>query len=195
MNEAPAVAALLKASLASRPPRSPVEAVTLRARPIRVAAAQESLTDRSRPSPRMLAGTLARLAALLGEQQVGTPVLLDSYRPDAVNLVSHAPPPRALSSHAQRCGELTAARAVLALRRLRPSSPASVTLSAGRPVHVRSDRLTARIVASVGPWRSSGEWWTERPWIHDEWDVELADGTLCRLAHDGSAWWVEGIYD
>ena len=47
----------------------------------------------------------------------------------------------------------------------------------------------------MGPWRSSGEWWTERPWIHDEWDAELADGTLCRLAHDGSAWWLEGIYD
>jgi len=25
--------------------------------------------------------------------------------------------------------------------------------------------------------------------------VELADGTLCRLAHDGSAWCLEGIYD
>jgi hypothetical protein len=25
--------------------------------------------------------------------------------------------------------------------------------------------------------------------------VELADGTLCRLAHDGSAWHLAGIYD
>jgi len=87
------------------------------------------------------------------------------------------------------------ARAALALRRLRPPLPARVMLTAGRPVHLRSDRLTARIVASVGPWRSSGEWWTERSWIHDEWDVELGDGTLCRLAHDGSTWWLEGVYD
>ena len=84
---------------------------------------------------------------------------------------------------------------VLALRRLRPPAPAAVTLASGRPVAMRSSRLAGRIVAGVGPWRSSGEWWTTQPWLQDEWDVELADGTLCRLAHDGSAWHIAGIYD
>ena len=83
----------------------------------------------------------------------------------------------------------------LAIRRLRPAAPASVTMASGRPVAVRSARLAGRIVAGVGPWRVSGEWWSPRPWLQDEWDVELADGTLCRLAHDGSAWRLEGIYD
>src|SRR6202022_586211 len=77
---------------------------------------------------------------------------------------------------------------VLALPRLRPPAPAAVTLASGRPVAMRSSRLAGRIVAGVGPWRSSGEWWTTQPWLQDEWDVELADGTLCRLAHDGAAW-------
>ncbi len=205
MNEAPALTALLRASLESRPPRGAVEAVTLRAHPVRVAPAQESLTDRSRPSPRMLAATLARLAALLGARQIGVPVLLDSYRPDAVKLEPPLYPPSSLSPQGRgfhspfRPWEEGRVRgvthAVLGLRRMRPPLPAGVTLTAGRPVHLRSGRLTARIVASVGPWRSSGEGWTERPWIHDEWDVELGDGTLCRLAHDGSTWWLEGIYD
>ncbi len=206
MNEPSAVAALLKASLESRPPRGAVDAVTLRARPVRVAPAQESLTDRFRPSPRVLAATLARLAALVGARQVGVPVLLDSHRPDAVELAPpHSRPDplpgkerasRSLSPLGRGPGEgCGVARAALALRRLRPPLPARVTLTAGRPVHLRSDRLTARIVASVGPWRSSGEWWTERSWTHDEWDVELGDGPLCRLAHDGSTWWLEGIYD
>jgi protein ImuB len=189
MHEAAAITALLRASLESRPPRGAVEAVTLRAHPVRVAAAQESLTERSRPSPRMLAATLARLAALLGARQIGVPVLLDSYRPDAVRLdPSLSPPPGGAR-------DMTRERAALTLRRLRPPMLAAVTLTAGRPVHLRSDRLTARIVASVGPWRSAGEWWTERPWTHDEWDVELGDGTLCRLAHDGATWWLDGIYD
>ena len=199
MNEPAAVAALLKASLESRPPRGAVDAVTLRAHPVRVAPAQESLTDRSRPSPRMLAATLARLAALVGARQVGVPALLDSHRPDAVELSASLSPSRNGSqSPSPLWGEgrmRGMTRAALALRRLRPPLPARVTLTAGRPVHLRSDRLTARIVASVGPWRSSGEWWTERSWVHDEWDVELGDGTLCRLAHDGSVWWLEGIYD
>ena len=188
VNEAAAVTALLKASIESRPPRGAVEAIILRAHPVRVAPAQESLSDRSRPSPRMLTTILTRLAALVGMRQIGVPVLLDSHRPDAVTL---APP----SSPREGVEKEPAWGAALALRRLRPPCPARVTLTAGRPVHLRSDRLTAVIVAGAGPWRASGEWWTERPWIHDEWDVELGDGTLCRLAHDGSAWWLEGIYD
>jgi len=193
MNETAAVTTLLRASLESRPPRGAVEAITLLARPVRMAPAQESLTGRSRPSPRILAATLARLAALLGARQIGAAVLLDSYRPDAVTIVPYPHPPRSLSGREQ--GEEDSPRAALALRRLRPPCSARVTLTTGRPVHVRSDRLTAGIVASVGPWRASGDWWTARPWIHDEWDVELGDGTLCRLAHDGSTWWLEGIYD
>lgn len=94
-----------------------------------------------------------------------------------------------------RGGTVRSAAPVLALRRLRPPAPAAVTLASGRPVAVRSNRLAGRIVAGVGPWRSSGEWWTAHPWLQDEWDVELADGTLCRLAHDGSAWHLAGIYD
>jgi protein ImuB len=196
VHEAAAVAALLRASIEARPPRGAVEAVTLRAHPVRVAPAQESLTDRSRPSPRVLTTVLARLAALLGARQVGVPVLLDSHRPDAVTL---APLPSEGGSaplpNLPRLLERGWGEGALALRRLRPPCPARVTLAAGCPVHLQSDRLTARIVASAGPWRSAGEWWTQRPWTHDEWDAELADGTLCRLAHDGSAWWLEGIYD
>ena len=84
---------------------------------------------------------------------------------------------------------------VLALRRCRPPRPAQVRLIGGRPVHLRADGLAGAIVASAGPWRTSGEWWLDSRWVSDEWDVELADGTLGRLAHDGSAWLLEGIYD
>jgi len=194
-SEPAAIIPLLNASLESQPPRGAVEAITLRARPGRVTPAQESLMERSRPNPRMLSATLVRLAALLGGRQLGTPVLLDSYRPDAVTIESypHSSRPSAAPESRQRDGE--SPRAALALRRLRPTCCAHVTLNAGRPVHIRSDRLTSRIVASVGPWRASGEWWTTRLWIHNEWDVELGDGTLCRLCHDGAAWWLEGIYD
>jgi len=192
VNEATAVVALIRASLESHPPRGAVEAVSLRAHPARVAPVQESLTDRARPSPRLLTTLLTRLAALVGASQLGVPVPQDTHRPDAVTLVP--PYPEAVRANDGVSRSLPP-RGALALRRLRPPLSARVTLTAGRPVHLQSDRLTARIVATVGPWRSSGEWWTERPWVRDEWDVELPDGTLCRLAHDGSAWRLEGIYD
>jgi len=190
MLDAAAVAGLLRLALEARPPRGIVESLTLRGRPVRVSPAQETLTDRSRPSPRLLAATLNRLTALVGADGIGAPALLDTHRPDAIALREYHPHPDRLSRRA-RGGSAP----VLALRRFRPPAPAAVTLASGRPVAVRSGRLAGRIVAGVGPWRSSGDWWTQRPWLQDEWDVELADGTLCRLAHDGSDWHLAGIYD
>ena len=187
-----AVAGLLRLALEARPPRGIVRALTLRARPARTTAMQESLTDRSRPSPRLLTATLNRLVGLVGSDSIGAPALLDSHRPDAVGLGAYAPLRAAVRSSP---APLEGKTSPLALRRLRPPAPAAVTLTSGRPVALRSSRLTGRIVAGVGPWRSSGEWWSKQPWLQDEWDVELADGTLCRLANDGSAWHLAGIYD
>ena len=193
MTDGAAVAALLRLALEARPPRGIVRGLTLRARPARITAMQESLTDRSRPSPRLLAATLNRLVGLVGADSIGAPALLDSHRPDAVGLGAYAPPPFSLSP--LRGEGRVRGIGALALRRLRPPAPAAVTLTSGRPVALRSSRLSGRIVAGAGPWRSSGEWWSKRPWLQDEWDVELADGTLCRLANDGSAWHLAGIYD
>ena len=204
MTDAAAVSGLLRLGLAARPPRGIVQSLTLRARPVRVTPAQESLTDRSRPSPRLLAATLNRLVALVGADGIGAPALLDSHRPDAVALGAYPPHPTPsplggegrVAGRAAAEGEASESKEfTLALRRLRPPAPAAVTLASGRPVALRSSRLAGRIVAGVGPWRSSGEWWSQQPWLQDEWDVELADGTLCRLAHDGSAWHLTGIYD
>ncbi|HEY7202784.1 MAG TPA: hypothetical protein VIA61_00725 [Methylomirabilota bacterium] len=198
MTDGAAVAALLRFALETRPPRGIVRALTLRARPARITAMQESLTDRSRPSPRLLAATLNRLVGLVGADRIGAPALLDSHRPDAVGLGAYAPPPLASSTAPSSLpggGRVRGSAGALALRRLRPPAPAAVTLTSGRPVALRSSRLSGRIVAGVGPWRSSGEWWSKQPWLQDEWDVELADGTLCRLANDGSTWHLAGIYD
>ena len=212
LTDAAAVMGLLRLALEARPPRGIVEGLTLRARPTRAGAVQESLTDPSRPSPRFLAATMNRLVALVGSDRIGAPALLDSHRPDAVGLGAYAPPSPLRGEGRVRGSEARGSEArgskvrgpevkdsapapVLALRRLRPPAPAAVTLASGRPVAMRSSRLAGRIVAGVGPWRSSGEWWTTQPWLQDEWDVELADGTLCRLAHDGSAWHIAGIYD
>ncbi len=68
-------------------------------------------------------------------------------------------------------------------------------LSEGRPFSLvterkRTDRgelqLQGKILWSAGPWRSSGDWWTESakeenvsknqsgPWDREEWDIALA---------------------
>ncbi len=93
LTEATAVTGLLRLALEARPPRGIVLGLTLRARPVRMAPAQESLTDPSRPSPRFLAATMNRLVALVGSDRIGAPALLDSHRPDAVGLGPYSPSP------------------------------------------------------------------------------------------------------
>ncbi|MCI0546399.1 MAG: DNA polymerase Y family protein [Candidatus Rokubacteria bacterium] len=188
----PLLRASLQAALGTGPLPAAVTAVTLRAWPVRVAAAQEGLTERARPNPRALAETLARVVAAAGAEGVGEVVLLDSHRPDSIELVPFDPLAEGRVGGEGVCSRRSSA---LAVRRIRPLSRAAVRLVGGRPVALRSDRLSGRIVASAGPWRASGEWWSEARWARDEWDAELADGTLCRLAHDGGGWYLDAIYD
>jgi protein ImuB len=233
-----AAAALLRASLAARPPRAAVEAVTLRASPVRVETVQPRFDEPPRPSPRLLTAALARLAALVGAHGIGSPVILDSHRPDSHQMTQFtlSPSPFQPSPHRSKRasrlelrpspqwerGELDpspqrdeGARnpskenrnplphwgrgksegAILAVRRMRPPRSVEVTVDAGAPAHLRAAGLAGRIIAGAGPWRVSGEWWTEAPFVQDEWDVELDDGTLCRLARDGRGWRLDAIYD
>src|SRR5207247_1979609 len=126
--ESAAIVTLLRASLDARPPHGRVTAVTVRARPVRVPPAQSSLIDPSRSSPRLVAAALARVAALVGAQQIGVPALVDSHRPDAVILASYhfcdAPPPAPPRSTAAGAvpdrSDRDSGRPALAFRRFRP---------------------------------------------------------------------------
>jgi protein ImuB len=183
--------ALLALDLERRPPRAPVIAAAVSAHVLARRAAAGGLWDPAPPAARDLATALARLAALVGGDNVGTPVVDDSHRPDAVSLAAFAPP----------AGEVAwreDAELGLVLRRLRPPRRVQVDTAGERPARVRStpggDR---RVTASAGPWRVSGEWWDGARWARDEWDAALADGTACRLAYEPlrDEWFLDGVYD
>ena len=102
----------------------------------------------------------------------------------------------------------------------RPPWLLQVRLSEGRPVNLttiakQTDRsgVQGKILWSAGPWRSSGDWWTENmpeengdknggPWDREEWDVAITTGNgagvaLYRIYRDlGSGqWFVDASYD
>ena len=87
--------------------------------------------------------------------------------------------------------------APLAFRRLRPPRPVVVETTDGEPVRITLGTTAEPIVRRVGPWRTSGEWWDDRRWATDEWDVVLGDGMVCRLVYDilGDGWFLAGAYD
>ena len=94
------------------------------------------------------------------------------------------------------------------LRRFRVPVAARVRVRKGRPVRVMAPRVSgSEVVHWAGPWRTSGQWWTDAPahtlpagaspWDRDEWDVSLTDGGVYRIFHDRRVdrWFLEGMVD
>jgi protein ImuB len=184
------ILALLALDLERRPPPAPVIAAAVSAHVLARRAVTGGLWQPVAPAVRDLATALARLAALVGSDNVGTPVVCDSHRPDAVTLAAFAPPAETEAPEDTEIG--------LVLRRLRPPRRVEVEMAAERPVRVRGAlRADSAVTASAGPWRVSGEWWDAARWARDEWDAVLADGTACRLAYDPlrAEWFLDGVYD
>ncbi|MBK8475929.1 MAG: DNA polymerase Y family protein [Opitutaceae bacterium] len=161
----------------------------LAATPCRPARKQGGLFDTGLRDPAAFWENLARVAALVGEGRVGTPVVRDTHRPDAVVLEKPAetvPLPAQPSVHASRG---------LVLRRFRPPWPARVQLADMRPFRLESRLVCGEVRAVQGPWRSSGEWWKPEGWAVETWQVELAEGGLYQLACTAEGWCVEGELD
>jgi protein ImuB len=165
---------------------------------------QFGLFARALPSDK-LATLMARLGALMGSDRVGSPALVDTYRPGAFRMAKFDPPKTL--THARAGGSDARLQGTSVLRRFRSPIAARVTLEQGRPVRVTTDRRGfsgGRVERSEGPWRSSGDWWRASsmadrrcPWNCDEWDVTLADRVTYRISHalDSDAWFVEALVD
>ena len=69
----------------------------------------------------------------------------------------------------------------LAFRYFSPVLKARVELRDARPSRLFADHLYGNIIASAGPWRTSGDWWTPDPWDRDDWDIGLNNGGLYRI--------------
>ena len=65
------------------------------------------------------------------------------------------------------------------------------------PAALRGEQLVARVLVAAGPYRSSGEWWSEEVFSRDYWDVQASDGAVYRLHQDrqSGTWFLDGYYD
>ncbi len=118
--------------------------------------------------------------------------------------------PGAVAQHDNGSGQSPIANcpSPMAMRMFRPPQPVAVECRDGVPQMLRETRSAKRdtsravsgeVVWAAGPWRGSGDWWTEQPWSRDEWDVALTDKegmALYRIYRDAAgAWFVEAEYD
>jgi protein ImuB len=195
MREAAPFLTLVSLALEQHPPSAAVTDLAVSAHAVPHRPGQGGLWHPPAPALRVLATVLARLARLAGTENVGAARPGDTHRPDAFTLGPFRPGPAGPGSPAVAAGGEGGA---LALRRVRPPRPLAVEVADGHPVRVFwSAQQGTSVLGQAGPWRVSGDWWDSGAWARDEWDVALADGTLCRLAQDlvSGTWLLDAIYD
>jgi len=152
------------------------------------------------PAPDKLELTLARLAKLVGEQNIGSPALLATHRPDAVTLKRFTVNTKSAKNRQSAIGN----RQCLGFRIFRPPLRAVVQAEQGWPTQIsawgKQRSVYGKVVSLAGPWRTTGDWWRGDRWARDEWDVTLERGdqqAVYRIYRElkTDTWFVEGNYD
>jgi len=188
---------LLQLDLRAHPPGAPVRKVTLRIEPAKPRPSQNGLFCPASPEPEKLELTLAKISGIVGEGRAGSPALLDTHRCGAFEMLRFNPFAQKNSS------SRTPADLVTALRIFRPPVVVTVDYANGKPLKIQSAarrEISGEVLWAAGPWRSSGDWWEQDAWTHDEWDIAVHQNreiVLYRLIHDliGRKWVLEGTYD
>ncbi len=216
--------ALLKLAhldLAANPPAFPVTTVSVVGKPAKPRVSQRGMFVPLTPEPEQLEVTLARIQGIIGREgaeenpfvQMGSPELLDSHRPDAFRMVRFSPHPQ--NSNDLSSSENSRGRVISALRVFRPPLKAKMkSISDGLPRQIiifglpEQKYSSFEVVARAGPWKTSGEWWSDNGWSCEEWDMVLIpevgqehdqpeSAALFLLYRDSTTgnWYVKGTYD
>jgi protein ImuB len=226
MRDSKALLRLWRLHLEANPPVSPIAKIEMTAEPAQTRFAQTGLFQPLSPDPEKLEITMARMRHLIGETNIGAPEPLDTHRPLAFAM-KHFDPAAAAAADAddfaEQAGRATTAAAqagsapVIALRAFRPAMPARVEVRADVPVRILFNGVCGDVIAASGPWRNSGDWWSEDPWNQDEWDLEIEfplprtretklfttnqDGAIsrgvyrARYERGAGNWFICGVYD
>lgn len=171
---------------------SPVVGIDLDATAVSQNPSQREWYGRQLPNPSRWADTLARLEALLGPGRVGIPVSENTHRPEAFRMLP------AMSAEVSSNSSQTGCS--IPLRRFRPKQSVAVAYENRGNLPVPHAILTGSYIGEImgkrGPFFLSGDWWeAEKLWHRIEWDIELADGRILRLAFSPTEQWhLEGVY-
>jgi protein ImuB len=205
---------LLRLRLQLNPPDAPIQKITLAVETARRRTIEGNLFLSSFPDPEKLELTMARIAHVVGEGNVGSPSLIDTYRPGDFQMRRFLIPREAFKTSRARhaASERADGRIPASFRVFRPAIPATLDFAAGCPTRVAFQDRRGEVSAASGPWRTSGDWWREDPWQQDEWDLEIhfqdaahrlsssgfqPNPGIYRLFYDSlrRGWFVRGVYD
>lgn len=152
--------------------------------------------------PQIVAVTIARLEAALGEPVKRAHVRAAHVLEERFAYERFEPPKRGVASAAShrsaagatmceaRAVEESAETLVPQLRLLEVREIA-VRVRRGEPAIVDG----RAVLECAGPWRIDLDGPPAVPIVRDEYDVVLADGRRCRIYHQGAHWYLRGTYD
>lgn len=180
---------MMRAKLEGATFEAAIVGVRVQARRLEEGGEAQALIRAEDFDPQRVAVTIARLEAILGENVSRATTrqahLLEerfAYEPFALDK------PKITSCHSEPHDD--SYRIVPQLRLLEVRE-IPVELRAGEPAIV--DRQT--VTQCTGPWRIQERPFTATPVTRDEYDVVLADGTFARIYHQGSQWYLRGVYE
>ncbi len=199
--EVSALISLCRSVIERRPPGAAVRGLRVAATPAAARHEQLRLFGRPTVAPEKLATALAKVAAIVGDDRMGRPILSDSHLADSHAMGRYDPPPppdelRAAVREGEARYETHDPGGLAALRLFRPPLEAEVKEGSEGPRMLRAGAIAGWVVSCAGPWRLDVGW-HEKAVCRDAFDVELSDGAVYRLAQDSStgAWTLLGRYD
>lgn len=173
----------------SDPPPEGITSVAITSHFTRPRTAQKSLFASTSLEPESLLLTVTKIKKLIGDENAGVPVVLDQRLCRAFTL-----DPEKLPSgvEAKTAAEI---RPYIHLGYFDPPLAADVVVNKKRLMFVRTARFSGKVIEYGGVWTESAQWWNAANWRTEEWDIELENGGIYRLARAGRDWFVTGEYD
>ena len=179
---------LINLRISVDPPEAEILSVGLVSHFTKPRPAQGGLYAASRPQPESLLLTTGKIKRLVGEENVGVPVILEKrlelpFALDADKLPA-----------GKEQAEIKIAPPVIAFSYFDPPLPAEIFVRNRQLTYLRTQHFRGRVLAYSGVWRQSSQWWG-KSWNTQEWHVEVENAGIYRLQKRGEDWFVAGEFD
>ena len=210
---------LINLRISLDPPESEIVAIHVTSHFTPPRPGQRGLYAVSRPDPERLLLTVNKLKNLVGEENVGVPVLLDQRVEKAFALDADAVPEgkevggvaaRDVGGNSTEKQSFSANRAasretipnpkslipnpIIAFSYFNPPIPAEVLVRDKKLIFLRTRFFHGHVTRYSGVWKANSKWW-DKSWKAQEWDVEIENHGVYRLCRVGKDWFVAGEYD
>jgi Nucleotidyltransferase/DNA polymerase involved in DNA repair len=179
---------LINLRISLDPPECEIVSVRIVSYFTRPRPAQKGLYSVSRPDPENLLLTVNKIKRLVGEGNVGVPVLLDQRLDEAFSLNADDLP------KGKERVEIRSENSIIAFSYFHPPLPAEVLIRDKRLIFIRTQFFQGRVLEYSGVWKGSSKWW-EKSWKTQEWDVQIEKLGVYRLRHAEKGWFLVGEYD